>query len=186
MKQIEVSSLARRYAIAFLNLFFEKLPHDCLEKLNRFKKFLQENRMFYVCLRLPTLSFLKKQKILNKTIKSFNLSTPVQKLVLLLLDHGRIEMLAKVVEKIIIFYRQRKNTELFGITTSHKLSDSEKKRVIKFVKILSSGDVVTNFEVDEKLIAGFRIQSKTFLWERSIAKQLRDIKRSIFKQVGIW
>ena len=39
---------------------------------------------------------------------------------------------------------------------------------------------------DEKLIIGLRIQSLTFLWERSIAKQLRSVKRSIFKQVGLW
>jgi F0F1-type ATP synthase delta subunit len=33
--------------------------------------------------------------------------------------------------------------------------------------------------VDPSLIAGVRLQSDYFLWEHSIAKQLRDLKRNV-------
>ncbi len=184
--QVRKNIIAKKYAIAFLNLFFDEITDTYVHRLLSLDEFLKKNKSFYIYLGIPTIPYLVKQKALNRLAQVFEFNKPLRRLMFLLLDQGRIEILDKVIEKIVVIYRQRKNIELFKISSSHQMTELEKDNVIKFVKYIAKGGVITDFIVDEKLIAGLRIQSNTFLWERSIAKQLRDIKRSIFKQVGIW
>jgi len=183
---VRVSVLANKYAIAFLNLFFPKISDEFIDKLVSLESFFKKNRLFYVYLRIPSLSYLVKKKALDLLCSEFELDNSVIRLMYLLLDQGRIEIIDKVLGKIVTFYRCRKNIELFNVTSSHALSDSEKEKVTKFIKHVAEKKVLADFIVDRNLIAGLRIQSSSFLWERSIAKQLRDVKRSIFKQVGLW
>ncbi|MBD3231849.1 hypothetical protein GF322_04270 [Candidatus Dependentiae bacterium] len=184
--QVTKNIIAKKYAVAFLNLFFDQITEVYINRLFRLKDFLKKNKLFYIYLRIPTISYLVKQKALNRLAQYFEFNKPLKRLMFLLLDQGRIDILDKVIEKIIIVYRQKKNIEMFKIFSSHEIAELEKKHVIKFIKHIAKGDIITKFMIDKKLIAGLRIQSNTFLWERSIAKQLRDVKRSIFKQVGIW
>lgn len=184
--QLGTSRISRKYAQAFLNVFFDQISNDCIKKLEKLEKFLKENKLFFVYLRIPSIPVQAKQDALNKFIEFFGLCEPFEKLIFLLLSHGRIDFLDEVVSKILTLYRSKKHIQFFKISTSHALEEKEKERVIKFVKGLASGEVVCKFLVDAKIIAGMRIQSEAFLWERSVAKQLRDVKRSIFKQVGLW
>ena len=182
--QVKISLIAKKYAIAFLNVFSDQISNDHLEKWLELEDFLKKNKLFYVYLSIPRISYPLKQKALSTVAKALHLQKPITKIMFLLLEHGRIEILHSVLNKIIYWYRQFNNIEFFKITSSHKLSEDEKKSVVKFAKFVSKkGKVVTDFDIDKKLICGLRIQSNIFLWERSIAKQLRDVKQSIFKQV---
>jgi F-type H+-transporting ATPase subunit delta len=183
---IGTSKLSKKYAQAFLNVFFDQITSDCIVKLERVEDFLKKNRFFFIYLKVPSISIDKKREVLNKFINFFALCAPVKKLTFLLLEQGRIDFLDDIIEKIIKLYRVRKDIQFFRIYVSHSLSEQEKERIIRFVKSLASKDVISKFIIDPKLITGIRIQSDSFLWERSVSKQLREVKRSIFKQVGLW
>jgi ATP synthase F1 delta subunit len=183
---MEESLISKKYASAFLNVFSEKITNKNLDKWIYLEEFFRKNKQFYVYLRIPSISYFTKQKAILHIAKKLDLQKPITKIIFLLLDHGRIEILHIVLNKIILLYRRKTNTKLFKVTSSHGLTQKEKDKIIKFIKNISDGGVLAEFEKDEKLITGLRIQSLTFLWERSIAKQLRSVKRSIFKQVGLW
>ncbi len=184
--QVEINILAKKYAVAFLNIFSNEISDKNLEKWIELKKFFKKNRMIYIYLRIPSIPYLTKQKALVRISQALDLNRPITKMMLLLLDHNRIELFDFVLDKIILLYRKKVNSKLFKVSSSHDLTEREKEAVTEFIKSIWHGGVWTEFVKDEKLIAGLRIQSLTFLWERSIAKQLRNVKRSIFKQVGIW
>jgi F-type H+-transporting ATPase subunit delta len=184
--QMDVSRISGKYAQAFLNVFFDQVSADLIKKLEKLETFLKENKLFFVYLRIPSIPMQLKQEALDKFAKLLELGDPFKRMLFLLLKQNRIDFLDDIVSKILTLYRCRKKIQLFKISTSHPLDEKEKERVIKFVKGLASGEVVCKFWVDAKLISGMRIQSDSFLWERSVAKQLRDVKRSIFKQVGLW
>jgi F-type H+-transporting ATPase subunit delta len=185
---MDVSSniIAKRYAIAFLNLYFDQISNEDITFLVEMEAFLKRNRMFYVYLRIPTISESIKKKALLKVLKEFHVKKSLENLIFLLLEDGRIEILDVVLYQVVQCYRERKGIQSFKITTSHDLSEDEKEKIVLFVRHLTKNEVITKFLVDERLIAGFRIQSKNFLWERSVSKQLRDVKKIIFKQVGLW
>ncbi|MFC1894653.1 ATP synthase F1 subunit delta [Candidatus Dependentiae bacterium] len=184
--QVRINLIAKKYALAFLNNFFGQLSDEDIDKLIYLQNFLKKNKLFYVYLRIPSLSGDIKQKAIDRLIKSFDLGEPSLRLIVLLLKEGRIEILDKVLSKIVMLYRFRKKIKLFNVASSHELSLNQQEKVIKFLKNMANGRVIAKFIVDKKLISGLRIQSDNFLWERSIAKQLRDVKRLIFKQVGLW
>ncbi len=178
--------ISKKYALAFLNLHFDDIDNVVIDNILRVISFLKRNKTFYISLRIPSISNTVKQDALVKMADSFKLSQGLKRVFLLLLQDKRIEILDKVLFEIIVCYREKKDIKLFKVSTSHKLDDAEKDRILSFVEHVAKSEVLTKFIVDEKLICGFRIQSKNFLWERSMAKQLRDVKRSIFKQVGLW
>ena len=184
--QVEINLIAKKYAVAFLNVFYSEISNNNLEKWIKLKKFLYKNKLFYVYLRIPSISYFTKQKVLVRVAQALELGKPITKMMLLLLDHGRIELLDLVLDKIIALYRKKINVREFKVSSSHDITDDEKKAIIEFIKSISNSGVLAEFVTDESLIAGLRIKSLTFLWERSIAKQLRSVKRSIFKQVGLW
>ncbi|MFH1461332.1 MAG: ATP synthase F1 subunit delta [bacterium] len=183
---VETSLISKKYAAAFLNVFSDQISSKNLDKWLDLANFLKKNKLFYVYLRIPSISYLTKQKALFKVATELKLEKPIIRMIFLLLDHSRIEILDQVLSKIILLYRRKINTKLFKVTSSHDLTNEEKEKIIKFIESINIGGVLVDFEKDEKLIIGIRIQSITFLWERSIAKQLRSVKRSIFKQVGLW
>ncbi|MBD3273378.1 hypothetical protein GF385_03465 [Candidatus Dependentiae bacterium] len=184
--ELQTSLISKKYAAAFLNVFSDKISDENLEKWISLEKFLKKNKLFYVYLQVPTISYFTKKKALLRIAQALKLEKPITKMMFLLLDHGRIEILHQVLNKIILLYRRKINTKLFKVTTSHDITFEEKEKIINFIKSISNGGVLAEFEKDEKLICGLRIQSLTFLWERSIEKQLRSVKRSVFKQVGLW
>ena len=183
--RMRIDLISKKYATAFLNLYFEQINDQTIETLFQLGKFLSNNKLLYVYLRVPTISHLIKQKVLNKIAQSLNLSEPIIKVMFVLLEQGRIEILDKVIDQIVFMYRRRKNIRLFFIQSSHPLAKEEEDKIINFVKYVSKGDIITKFEVNEKLICGLGIRSKNFLWERSIAKKFRDVKQSIFRQVEL-
>ena len=184
--QVEINLVAKKYAQAFLNVFSCQVSKDNLDKWIALEKFLEQNKLFYIYLGIPSISYFTKQRVLTSIAHELKLEKPIIKMMFLLLDHRRIEFLHAVLNKIILLYRRKNNIKKFVVTYSHDLNEEEKQEIIKFTENISGGEVVAEFVRDEKLICGLRIQSLTFLWERSVAKQLRGVKRSIFKQVGIW
>ncbi|KKP24236.1 MAG: ATP synthase subunit delta [candidate division TM6 bacterium GW2011_GWF2_28_16] len=184
--QVEIDLITKKYASAFLNVFSDQIKDNNLSGWIKLKNFLSKNKFFYIYLHIPTISHLTKQKALIRVAQALDLQKPIIKMMFVLLEHNRIEMLDKVLNNIIILYRQKINTKLFKVTSPYNLNEFEQKIILDFTKSIAKCNVDAEFIIDKKLIAGLRIQSLTFLWERSVAKQLRGIKRSVFKQVGLW
>jgi len=182
--QVKVDIIAKKYAVAFLNLYINEVTDVHLDKIIKLEDFLKKSKMFYIYLHIPSISIFIKQKALNRIAEKLELPRIIKRLMFVLLDQGRLEILDDILKQIIICYRRMKNIKLFNVYSSHSITEEEKKSVIRFIKSATNVGVIANFNVDKKLISGLRIQSYTFLWERSIAKQLRDVKRFIFKQVG--
>jgi len=177
--------IAKTYATAFVNVYFDDLSDDYINRLSKLAIFLKSNKQPYIYLRIPKIPQEVKIKALNKVAQAFNLEEGIKKLMYALLETDRIEILDKVLNQIKIVYQRQAGVELFEVISSHSLSDEEKEKVLIFIKANSKYKVKAKFIVDKKLIVGLRIKSNSFLWERSIVKQLRDIKQFMFNQAEL-
>lgn len=182
------SKIAKRYATAFLRVT-ETQP-ALMETLGAFLHFLKTHSIFLATLNVPSISLEKKIEVIEKVLEKQKLiQVPAcKKLILLLLKDKRIDLLEEVLKKIIALYKQWEKKHHFTVTTSHSLEEEEEVTVLNFIqeqltlKGLSPKDVTANFVVDPSLISGIRIAGNTFLWERSIAKQLRTLEQKILRQ----
>lgn len=177
--QVEANIIAKKYATAFLNLYIDELTEHDILTISNLSDFLLNNRQFYVYLGIPSVSYLIKQKALNRVAQELNLCKPLKKLMFVVLDHGRIDILDKILKQIDDCYKIKKNIETFVISSSHEITDVEKDKILKFVKNETKSTVDAKFLIDKNLISGLRISSYKFLWERSISKQIRDVRKLI-------
>ncbi|MFH1644363.1 MAG: ATP synthase F1 subunit delta [bacterium] len=177
--------IAKKYAEAFVNLNLEDISLDYLNKIIALGDFFKRNRYAYVYLHIPTISNKVKIKALDRIANFFDLQEKMKRLMYVLLDSDRISILDRVIKFIEIVYRKRKGIEVFKAISSHPLTEKEKEKTCLFIKNNVENKVLVKFLVDPKLIVGLRIQSNSFLWERSIEKQLNDIKKFMLSQAGL-
>ena len=177
--------IAKKYAIAFVNLYINEFTNVFFNKITDLASFFKKNRYAYIYLRIPTIPKKVKIEALDKIASAFKLETEIKRLMYVLLDSDRISILDKVLNYIENVYRVRKGIEVFKAISSHALTKDEKDKVKIFIQNNTNRKIITKFLVDEKLLIGLRIQSNDFLWERSIEKQLNDIKKFMLRQAGL-
>lgn len=75
------------------------------------------------------------------------------------------------------FYREKHGILFCTLTSSHLLEEAEKEAAIQFVEQKTGKRFFYTSIVNERLIAGIRIEGETLLWEHSIAQHLRILQR---------
>ncbi len=171
--------ISKKYASAFLNLYIKDLHVNEMESLEILEAFLHKNKYFYISLTIPSINLKTKKIALEKITQNFQFKKPILLLMNTLLLEGRISLLDKVLKFIRLEYEKKTNLVFFKVLTSHSLTISEKKIIVKLIQKLNNSTIRTNFEVDENLIVGIRIEGSSFLWERSIKKELMKVSHTI-------
>ena len=181
----QCESLTKKYAQAFLNLYQKKLSDAIIDRIIVCANFLHQKQDFYAVFLLSIISQTEKINMLSKMCDSFCLPPEFLNLCRTLLDHRRIDLLSQILKKIACVYKEQKNVINFTIYTSHDIDEGEKKILISFIKSKSKKNIIADFLVDAALICGIKIKSSTLQWERSIAKQLKNIKLDALQQVQL-
>jgi len=176
------SKLAKKYAIAFLNIYIKECTANYIERIAFFADFVMKNRLFQATLNIPSLSKKKKDLMIELVAQKFHLPKSIKILSFLLLKEKRIDLLGEILKKILFIHKQHAHLHHFIITSSHELTPQEQTKVIAFIKKQSHNHITTSFIIDASLISGIRIEGNTFKWERSIVKQLRAIEQKIVCQ----
>lgn len=171
--------LARRYARAFLNVFSTTLSSSDLENLKKMAKFLSKHSHACFLMELSLLPEDVKIKAIIDVCKRFNLSDPCHKLWLLLVKHQRASLFPDVLYLIVELYQRDANIMTFTVSSSMALSDHQKQKIEKFLHTHVKGSVLCSYILDQKLIAGIRLQSDSLLWENSIQRSLRMLQESL-------
>jgi len=178
---IKDSVVAKRYAIAYLNLSLENLNDQDLLKIRVAYDFLVDNREAFFLLTLPNISLSDKTYLIDIFLKKFNLSFDLKNLFLLLVEHNRIYLLKDILKAIIDDYQARRNIMIFDISSSNYLDKNDIDVISKFLYKNTKNEILPIYKIDKTLIAGIKLQSGSFLWEYSIKKQLAGTKKLLYK-----
>jgi len=178
----QIESVAKKYALAYLNLYFNELSDKMIYDLSRLKKFLYKNKSFYAYLSMPKLSTGAKLNFIDRLCKVFNLAHGEIRLIHLLIEQNRIELLDATLKKIIEEYHVKKGVVLLTVYTSHDVDEKQKIIIDKFIQNLIKKNIEIKFFIDKNLINGIRIKSSTLLWENSARKHLKILKNNLFQQ----
>ncbi len=168
------SLIAKRYAQAFLNVFIDSIALDDFHNICAAEQFLMQHKQALFLLKLPFINPAKKKEILNELCQKFRLIDKFKELVELLVHDKRSFLLPDVLYYVSKLYQQRKGIMSFTIISSHRLGTDKLNSMQRFLAQESGCDIIYNYRVDKKLIAGIRLYSDTLLWEYSINKQLRN------------
>jgi len=179
--------LAKKYAAAYLRCYRDELSDEKLERLAFFERFLATHKGVLLSLTIPTLTIEAQTHILQKMADHFHVTEGLQKLIALLIRHKRLVLLRFVLRLVHDLYYQGKGIIFFTISSSHALSAEEKQQLLAFTHSImgSSIQVRAIFAVEPEMIAGIRIKSDIYLWERSINKLLHQVQQTMIQRVGL-
>lgn len=167
--------VADKYAVAFLNVYGNKLTLADVKNIDQAARFLAGQRRALLLLQVPLIARSIKLQGLRELSYKFALIAPINTLVAMLLDHKRAYLLAAVMKAIVYRYEKQHYIHTIIIKSAMKLPERYQHDIVQFIDRQVSGTKQYQYEIDTTLIAGVRIQSDTFLWEYSIDKKLREL-----------
>lgn len=171
-----VELLATRYAKAFIHVYESQLTPERFEALHNAVVWYDANRSQFFYLHLASMSSEAKQHILLEFLKRFGLEAVARPLVVLLGSHNRLSLLFHVLRQIVAVFYAEHNVVDVAFMTAQALSDEQIASMKKFLEKSTGKQIRPTVMIKPELIAGVRLQSETFLWEYSVAQQLRAIQ----------
>jgi|ERR1700722_8009193 len=176
------SVVAKKYALAFLNVFDDQVSYEDFEQFCIAADFFDRNKQLLFFLSWPMIDTELKVKALKDALKIFKLNKPYyHKLLDLLAAQKRTFLIMEVLKQLCAQYKIRHNIMKFSIQSSHELEKEDLHILSQFLVNLTAKDIIYDYAIEKNLIAGIRLQSNTLLWECSINKQLAHIKLSHMK-----
>lgn len=177
--------IAKKYATALLNLYFDIMKPECLDTLLALNDFFKNNQLFMHYLCIPTIPDHIKATMLEKVFKKLNVCNTVKMLISPLLKQRRISLIDKILAQLIKLYQERAGVIPFNISTSHELSKDEQHDIIMFLATESGKKIAATFSIDTTLLCGFRAQSKTLIFEKSLVKKIRSAQTSFYERIKL-
>lgn len=177
---IQNIELAKKYAVAFLNIYEQTITYQDYQSFIQAEHFLKHHRKALFLFNIPLIKQSIKKNVLDEWRKKYILPESFNKLIDLLLMHQRLWLLPDIVQCLVQEYRFRNNILFFTISSSYQLEPSELEVLRDYLaqKTGKSIDYVHTITPDT-LIAGIRMQSSSYVWERSVGKQLKLMRRSL-------
>ncbi len=176
--------IVRKYAAAFLNLYFDALDEKMMKPLEDFCYFLKENRWALCYCSMPGVNQEKQIAFIIELCARFSLPPFFKKLVIVLSERHHTGLLLLVVQKIVKEFMLRTRVFTFRIATSHGLSDSAKEHIVEFLmREMNATKIHATFDVDGDLICGISIKSESVRLEHSIRRELKNFEGSLLQRV---
>lgn len=125
-----------------------------------------------------TISEVEQNGLVDALTKGAN--NAVVNLVKVLLAHHHFSFLPDVVERFFDLYQQSRGIEAVTITTAVAVDDDQKDRLKNaFQKKSGAKEVQPTFEVDQDIIGGVVMQSKSVLIDGSLQKKIAKMRAEL-------
>jgi F-type H+-transporting ATPase subunit delta len=167
--------IARKYAQAFFAVYGDSVTDTLIKNIDKAIQFLSAHRRALFLLKIPIIDQSVKIEGLEKLCERFHLGENIKKLLILLFDKRRPSHFVPVLRTIAALYRKKNHIVSITVASSSLLADEQRAMIESSLAEWIEGNKRYTYIIDPALIAGLRIYSDTFLWECSIAKQLRDL-----------
>ena len=177
------SSTTSRYARALAEVAVESQRESRVqEELSSLAELLASHKELRDTLTNPAISFSAKRGIVEGIGRSASLEPMIVNFVLVLLEHARIHQFQEAVEA----YDDVLD-EFNGVLRAHVVSSEELKEDVcgdigEVATSLTGKEVKIDYEVDEALIGGFKLQIGSTIFDGSLQNQLDEIRRCLVEQ----
>ena len=97
-------------------------------------------------------------------------------------DYGRIANLVAIIDAFNNLYDEYEKVVRVKVTTAIELDkEQEDKLSDSFAKLVGAKKVIVNPQIDESIIGGVVLQSKSYIYDGSIKTKIERIKRLLLK-----
>ena len=108
-----------------------------------------------------------------------NVSEITVRLIDLVLNEGRENMVQFIANSYITLYRQQKNIIRGRLTTAVAVSDAMEQKMRQMVEKRTNGTVEFTTDVDPEILGGFILEYDTYRMDTSVKSQLSNILKQL-------
>lgn len=175
-----ISMAIRSYARALADVAFEAgQGEQAQSELDLFESWMPEGSELHEALTNPAIPFSAKRKIVEALAAKAPVSRPVTNLILTLLRNARIERLADVAEAYRREVSQRLGIQRAEVRSRRPLSKEVQQRLEKEIAQLTGSKVQFDYQLDDSLIGGLKVQIGSTVYDGTIRTQLAEIHRRL-------
>lgn len=176
--------LASRYAKSLIDLAQETGRLDAVfNDLKLLETTCKESRPFVNFIKSPVINADKKEKIFH-ILFSDKISSLSDKFCKLLIKKGRENYLPEIAHAGIQQYRNIKNIRQVKITTAMPLEGTLRQDIIEKIRTeIPDEHIELLTAVNEDLIGGFVLETDNTLYDASIMRDLKDVKKQFAENI---
>ncbi len=176
----KIQKLISRYSKAYYAIYKDQITFKDRNALISIGKSLDRVKVVLVLINNTLKNDTDlKVPIIQNFFKAHDLDLPFETLIKLLLNHNRLVLLSDILKQIASLYDMQHHIVEFKITTPLDISDNLKTEINSFLSNMIQQTIIPHYNIDSSLIAGFRAQSKDFLYENSLRKKLQTLTHLI-------
>lgn len=173
--KLQELAVARKYAQAYVHVCGSRLTEENFGQIEQFIIEYKQHKEKFFYLRLLSLAPGIKSTLILKSLDRFGLRSVLEPLIFILAGHSRLGLLVHVLQSIHALYKEMHGMVDVTIQSAHPLDVQQQSIVTSFLEHLTGKKIHAVLAGNPELIAGIRVQSDTFLWEHSVAQQLRSL-----------
>lgn len=162
------NKVALRYARAVLDL-------ADVEELKTVKKYFAGSR-FTQLLSVPIWSAERRQKTLEEVIKSMGVSENTRKVLLVIFQMGRLNILDAIIDNLIELQLEKEDKILLQVRSSQELSKEQKDLIEKKFKGVFGKEVYADFNIEPGLLGGLKVSANGKVYDGTVVGWLDQIQ----------
>ncbi len=177
---MENPRLASRYAKSLIDISVERNNlEDTLNDIKLLDAICKQSHEFELMLKSPIVSAQKKLAVIEAVVAG-QLHEITMSFIKLLLNKGREENLASIVNAFIEQYNEIKNIKTVSLTTASPVTEEAKKAIVgKVANFMPGTTIELKSAVEPELIGGFVLEVGDRLFDASIRKKLVDARTMV-------
>lgn len=176
-----MASVTSRYARAFVDVVLDhKLdPTKVREELRSLVDLVSSSPDLRRVWESPAIPHEQKIGLLTSIASRMGLLTPVRNFVAVLIDHGRIPMLAQIAGQFETELNQRLGLAEAQITSARELTQDEKRALESRIAAMTGKQVRARYTTDTNILGGAVVRIGSTIYDGSIRGQLRRIREQL-------
>ncbi|MFC2137863.1 ATP synthase F1 subunit delta [Bacteroidota bacterium] len=175
------SKIAVRYSKALFEYADEMNKLDIIKKDIDFIQSVCKVNEFDELLNNPIIQPSQKRKIIHSVIKQ-NISKDTFKFIDLITKNRREKYLPNISRRFIADYYINKNIKPAVLTTSIKIEEELREKIISIIKSVYKTDVIVEDRIEPSIIGGFVLTVEDQQYDASVASKLKDFNYKLVHQ----
>jgi F-type H+-transporting ATPase subunit delta len=176
-----VASVASTYARAFADVVVSAHldANRAVGGLHRIVGLLAESENLRRVWENPAVPAEQKRKLLDAIVEREGIERHVRNLVAVLIDHRRVQFLARIAEQLKKELDARMGFAEAHITSARELGDAEKRALEAQIEKVTGKKVRAQFRLDAALLGGAVVRVGSTIYDGSVKGQLEKIREAI-------
>jgi F-type H+-transporting ATPase subunit delta len=172
--------LAARYARALADVVREPASLEkTAAELELFAALIRDSKTLRDFISNPAFPRARKIQVLDALLQKSRTSAPTGRLIQLLLQKGRIDLLPEVGKEFRKMEAQASGRVSVEVTTAIPLDAALRKRMVTCLEKFTGRQIRLEARVDPEILAGARARIGSVVYDGSVAGRLQKMKRQL-------